>query len=284
MKTLVAAGVVGWMAAVSVTSAVAQASRDPSRGTADRRQRYQMRVMEQVLERAVEHGATLTRERLRASLPADMLLTENARVRGFRLEGYGMFFDVAVPSLEGTLPWMFRALDQNNLGVDSALRTLRSFVESASAGDDNVQQALKRLELQVQAAPAMPTTAVGDPQSPAIFAGASTAGAVVPNPPTPSSPPRPMAPPPGDPQEIYRADIRDTLMDAMLDHGRALGIEPDEWFTIAARSNDDRPPLLPAETESRTVVIKVKGADLNAFLGGQISRDEARRRVDVRVF
>ena len=283
MKTLVAAGVVGWMAAVSVTSAAAQPSRDPSRGTADRRQRYQMRVMEQVLERAVEHGATLTRERLRAYLPADMLLTENARVRGFRLEGYGMFFDVAVPSLEGTLPWMFRVFDQNNLGLDSALRTLRSFVDSASPGDDNVQQALKRLELQVQVVAPMPIPAGGD-QNPAIFAGATKAGAVAPDPPAPSSPPRPMSAPPPDLQEIYHADIRDTLMDAMLDHGRALGIGPEEWFTIAARSNDDRPPLLPADTESRTVVITVKGADLNAFLGGQISREEARSRMDVRVF
>ena len=282
MKTLVAAGVVGWMAAVSVPSAVAQPSPDPSRGTADRRQRYQVRVMEQVLERAVEHGATLTRERLRPYLPADMLLTENARVRGFRLEGYGIFFDVAVPSLEGTLPWMFRALDQNNLGLDSALRTLRSFIESASPGDDNLQQALKRLELQV--GPSMPVPVSGDPQKPAILTGAAMPGPVVPDPPIPSSPPRAMGPVQGDPQEIYRADIRDTLMDAMLDHGRALGIGPEEWFTIAARSNDDRPPVLPAETEARTVIIKVKGSDLNAFLGGQISRDEARRRMDVRVF
>ena len=51
-----------------------------------------------------------------------MLLTENARARGFRLEGYGVFFDVEVPSLEGTLPWSFRTLDQNDLGLDSALQ------------------------------------------------------------------------------------------------------------------------------------------------------------------
>jgi hypothetical protein len=31
-------------------------------------------------------------------------------------------------------------------------------------------------------------------------------------------------------------------------------------------------------------VIKVRGADLNAFLGGQISRDDARKRMDVKVF
>jgi hypothetical protein len=88
--------------------------------------------MERVLEGAVEHGAAVTRDRLQAYLPADMLLSENAIVRGFRLEGYGMFFDVAVPSLEGTFPWMFRSLDQNHLGVDSALRTLRSFVPTSS--------------------------------------------------------------------------------------------------------------------------------------------------------
>ena len=80
-------------------------------------------------------------------MPADMLLTENARARGFRLDGYGVFFDVEVPSLEGTLPWSFRTLDQNDLGIDNALRTLRSFVEAAAANDVNLQQALKRIEL-----------------------------------------------------------------------------------------------------------------------------------------
>jgi hypothetical protein len=31
-------------------------------------------------------------------------------------------------------------------------------------------------------------------------------------------------------------------------------------------------------------VISVRGADLSAFLGGQLTRDEARSRVQVRVF
>ena len=54
--------------------------------------------------------------------------------------------------------------------------------------------------------------------------------------------------------------------------------------TIAARSNNERPRLAPVDTDSRTVVIKVRGSDLNAFLGGQISREDARARMDVRVF
>src|SRR6187431_1964750 len=113
-----------------------------------RESRYQIGQIERVLEGAVEHGATVIRDRLQALMPADMLLTENARARGFRLDGYGVFFDVEVPSLEGTLPWSFRTLDQNNLGIDSALRTLRTYVQSAG-NDVNLQQALKRVELQV---------------------------------------------------------------------------------------------------------------------------------------
>src|SRR5262245_11245562 len=77
--------------------------------------RYQIGQIERLLEGAVEHGATVIRDRLLAIMPADMLLAENARARGFRLDGYGVFFDVEVPNLEGTVPWSFRTLDQNDL-------------------------------------------------------------------------------------------------------------------------------------------------------------------------
>src|SRR6478735_9044209 len=143
---------------LSVSAAQAQApdaGRAPSQtGSAAaaqqqlRQARYQIGQMERLLEGAVEHGATVIRDRLQPIMPADMLLTENARARGFRLDGYGVFFDVEVPSLEGTLPWSFRTLDQNDLGLDAALRTLRAYVQSPGT-DSNVQQALKRVELQV---------------------------------------------------------------------------------------------------------------------------------------
>ena len=68
-------------------------------------QRYQIGQMERVLEGAVEHGVTITRDRLQAlaQMPPDMLVSDNAHARGFRLEGYGVFFDVVVPSFETTL-------------------------------------------------------------------------------------------------------------------------------------------------------------------------------------
>lgn len=249
-----------------------------------RESRYQIGQMERVLEGAVEHGANVMRERLQQMMPADMLLTEDARARGFRLDGYGVFFDVEVPSLEGTLPWSFRTLDQNNLGLDNALQTLRALVAGAAANDVNVQQAMKRIELQV--APYATTVAQQGSTSPA--SGDSVRAAVS----APSAGAAPAAAPDAtapeailtDLNEYYRTQIRDALIDAMLEHSRGLNIPPSETLTVAARRTDTRPRLTMVDTEARTVVISLRGGDLAAFLGGQISRDEARQRVEVRVF
>jgi hypothetical protein len=80
--------------------------------------------MERVLEGAVEHGAANLRERLQAvapDAPAQLLILGNPRVRGFRLDGYGLFFDVEVPSLNGTLTWSLRTLDPGAAAGSPAL-------------------------------------------------------------------------------------------------------------------------------------------------------------------
>src|SRR5437660_6981440 len=140
-----ALGIVAALAMAS--SAAAQTSTRPVNA---RDVHYQIAVMERVLEGAVEHGAALIRDRLQAiapDAPAQMLILDNPRVRGFRLDGYGVFFDVEVPSLNGTLTWSLRTLDQNDLGLQSALNVLKSHVNAD--GDVGLQQALKRIELQV---------------------------------------------------------------------------------------------------------------------------------------
>lgn len=244
-----------------------------------REARYQIGQMERVLEGAVEHGATLMRDRLAAVMPADMLLTENARARGFRLDGYGVFFDVEVPSLEGTLAWSFRTLDQNALGLDRALGTLRAFVQAAGS---DVQQAFRRVELQV--AP-MGSPAVADGVAAVPASGAAplqTSGGGAPAQAAPSTvgvADAVLA----NPDEAYRTEIREALIDAMLEHSRGLNIAPTEWLTVAARRSDDR-PRLGVDTDARTVVIRVSGADLAGFLGGQLSRPDVRGRIEVRVF
>jgi len=236
-----------------------------------RQARYQIGQMERLLEGAVEHGATVIRDRLQPIMPADMLLTENARARGFRLDGYGVFFDVEVPSLEGTLPWSFRTLDQNDLGLDAALRTLRSYVQQSAGNDVNLQQALKRVELQV--AP-MTVATTGQPGAPAVQASTSDQGGVS----------APLNDPVfNNPDEAYRTEIREALIDAMLEHSRSLAVGPAERLTVAARRSDSR-PRLGIDTDAGTVVLSVKGSDLTAFLSGEITPQEARSRIEVRVF
>jgi hypothetical protein len=280
------AGVMLLVASAVAAQTTARASRE------QRDQRYQIGVMEGILEEAVEHGAKVTRDRLKAVLTqAEMLLSEHARARGFRLDGYGVFFDVVVPTLDGTLPWSFRLLDQNNLGLYTALNELRAFVEKSS--DADLTQALKRIELQVAALVPDPTAA-GPGSTPAVVSasasggvgagGASTAAAS-----TAAASAAPRADPPSDPilndpEAAYRAEIVAALMDAMLEHSRGLGLGPNEWLVVAAKRDEDRPRIAPIDTDAQTVLIRIRGGDLSAFLAGQLTREAARERMEVRVF
>jgi hypothetical protein len=240
--------------------------------------RYQIGQMERVLEGAVEHGAALTRDRVKAVLPpGDTLMDgENARARGFRLEGYGVFFDVIVPPFETetTLTWSLRTLDQNDLGLDSALKALEAHIKSQ--GNTDLEQALRRVELQVspsmlavQASPAIPgaRNAIGS---------AAATGA--------DPPVDPADPILNDPNEAYRSEVVAALKDAMLDHSSSLGIGENDWLTIAARGNDDRPRLAPADSDARTRIIRLRGADLLAYLARQIPKEEALNRIEVKVY
>jgi exonuclease VII small subunit len=270
-RTIVNTTAVVMMTGMTATAAMAQTPRQqttvPSRADALllKESRYQIGQIERVLEGAVEHGATLIRDRMRAIMPADMLLSENARARGFRLDGYGVFFDVQVPSLEGTLPWVFQTLDQNDLQLDDALRMLKSYVQASAGNNADLQQAFKRIELQV--APAVQASGTAADQQSAAAVDPQSVDPILKN-----------------PNDAYRTAIREALIDAMLEHTRGLGIGPTEVLTVAARGSDDRPRLAPADPEGQTVLISVTGADLQSFLAGEITRDEAVSRLAVRVF
>jgi hypothetical protein len=70
----------------------------------------------------------------------------------------------------------------------------------------------------------------------------------------------------------------------MLQFSRGLNLGPSEWLHVAARRSDDRTRLAPVNTDDATLHIRVRGADLTAFLGGQINREEAVERMEVKVF
>jgi hypothetical protein len=274
-STTVAAGVMLCAGAAPLAAQNPAVSRD---------QRYQIGVMERVLEQAVEHGAARTRERLQAVLPpAEMLLSANARVRGFRLEGYGVLFDVEVPDLPTSLPWSFLMLDQNGLGLASALQQLRSIVEKT--GDTNAEQALKRIELQVAPVGLSASSAVAGAGAPALAptAARTVAGSAAAT--NADAPPAVAADPIlNSPQEAYRQEVRVALIDAMLMFSKGIDVAPSEWLHVAAKRNDDQPRLAPVDTDAATLSIRVRGADLTAFLGGQITKDEAVRRMEVKMF
>jgi hypothetical protein len=241
------------------------------------RQRYEVAVLERVIEGAVEHGVAVTRDRLQAvaQMPTDTLLSDNAHAHGFRLEGYGVFFDVSVPSFETTL-WTMRMLDQNDLGVDSAFRELQQVVK----GNADAEQALRRLQLQVPVALGRPASQRSQvAQTGARNATGSTAAVA-------GSADTPVIVDPilKDPDEAYRTEVIGALKDAMLAHSSSLGIGPNEWLTIAARGNDDRPRLAPADGGSRTRIMRLRGSDLAAYLARQITREEALDRIEVRVY
>ena len=55
----------------------------------------------------------------------------------------------------------------------------------------------------------------------------------------------------------------------MLAHSSSLGIGPAEWLTIAAKGNDDRPRLAPADSDARTRIIRLRGSDLADISPGE---------------
>jgi hypothetical protein len=86
-----------------------------------------------------------------------------------------------------------------------------------------------------------------------------------------------------DPNSLYTDAVKNALIDAMLDYSGRLSIGADEWLTVAAR--DSEGPIVPnALDETTTVILRVKGSDLLAFRTNKLSRDEARKKVEVREF
>jgi hypothetical protein len=234
-----------------------------------RQTHYQIGVMERVLEGAVEHGAANLRERLQAvfpDAPAQLLILDNPRVRGFRLESYGVFFDVEVPSLNGTLTWTLRTLDQPSPAAAAA---------SAPVPASTVAPILpnpRRVAGATPKAPDRPVTAT----SVAPRASQSDAPITV----APLADERILE----NPNEEYRSEVVQALADAMIDYSGPLAIGDDEWMTIAARGIQDRPRLGPPDNDVQTVVIRVRGSDLAAFRARQISRDDVIKRIEKRVF
>lgn len=231
--------------------------------------RGQIAVMEAVLERAVQQGAQVVGHQMQMLTPNVLYFGGEARARGFMLDGYGVFFDVEVPALLRSVTWSFQLLNDQDFGPDTALRSLRQYVRSIDdiRARSELEQAIERLELQVgPITPSLPP----DTAKPRTIASGEASKRVA---------SRSVA----DPHETYVAEVRNALSDAMLDYSGRIPIEPEEWLTVAARDSEEH--LTPADTYSSVAfMLRIKGGKLADFRSGRISREEARKLVELLEF
>jgi hypothetical protein len=270
------------------------------------RARQKIFMMEGVLERAVQLGIDSFRRQLSAVMPDDMLLVtgDAPGARGFRLDGYGVFFDVEVPGVRPSLAWSLRTMNETASMFARELSQVRAQLRQA-VNDPRQQQEMDRVlaRIQAQMAPgsqAPPQPAAGDGRVSAASTvtaqslDVSPASSVQSAPPVAAATTTPGSPAAGaspgsvstlEPGEVFTKAVAGALIDAMLENSGSLIIAPDEWLTVAARDNAQGNRFVASDpSDVMTIVLRVRGSDLADFQARRITPDEVRKRVEVRAF
>jgi hypothetical protein len=258
-------------------------------------------TMEGALARAVAFGAKDLNRKIRSAMPEIMALSGEPQARGVYLEGYGIYFDVAVPVLNQVMIASWGRMLGPDDGVATALVELKSYLktEKNPATRASIQAMLDRLETYLG------PLAAQDPFAPAMrpTPGTSSAPLVSPNASLPGPPgtsaAAATAPPIGEPRfdrkyfqdlntinRAYTESVQNALIDTLIDQALPTAVKPEECLTIAARDNMQRDALAPLDPweEVVTILLKVKGSDLAAYRAGRIDADELRKRIEVREF
>jgi hypothetical protein len=108
---------------VAVMPAAAQIQPPAAPTAAQIQARHAISALEGVLENAVRYGAQMLEQRLRESNAATMtgasvaaanmvMLAGMERARGFRLDNYGVLFDVEFPSMRRSMVWSLQQLER----------------------------------------------------------------------------------------------------------------------------------------------------------------------------
>jgi hypothetical protein len=261
--------------------------------------RHHIYVMEGALARAVDYGAKMLNREILAVMPGVFMLEGEARARGVFLEGYGIFFDVQVPTMRESMVWSLRMmLDQGDRETQVALSELRKNLQGVTDPNTraSMQKAIAQLERQqgvamprqgrdqtVGAATILPdASAAPATGTPAALGPAAAAGIAAPRPaPVPADSMWAM-----DPDRAYTEAVTKALVDAMIDYSAPMMIAPEHWLTVAARDNEGRDSLAPPDPmyEVVTMIYKLKGSDLMDYRAGRIDKDEMRKRVQITQF
>ncbi len=241
--------------------------------------RYQLALMEGVLEAAVQQGARVVSRQWRQVSSETLFISGNARARGIPLEGYGVLFDVAVPSMRQSIAWSWRLLDRESAAA-SDVQLLKGLLKSVTDPQQkrDLELALRRFELAVGPSGVDPMV-VGQGAPRATGEGAAR--------------PAPGAAAAGardeldalleDPGDAYTREVKNALMEAMLDHSHALSLGAEEFLTVAAYDEAGR--ITGSDlSEPKTILFRIRGSDLQAFRAGRLSREDARKRIEVREY
>ena len=249
-------------------------------------------VMEGHLARAVEFGAKDLNRKIRSAMPDVMALSGHPQARGVYLEGYGVYFDVAVPVLNQVMMWSLRTMLGPDDELVNGISQLRSHIQSEKNPTirATLEKTLARMELQLG-----PRGAVSGDQVPAVRPTPGTSGAALLAAPPANVAAAPNAEPtldrralqdPNYINRLYTESVQNAIIEALTDQALMFIIKPDEYLTVAARDNmlrDSFAPLDPFE-EVVTILLRLKGSDLAALRAGQIDQAELRKRVEVREF
>jgi hypothetical protein len=232
--------------------------------------RQRISTMEGVLERAVSNGADSMVRQMKAVMGDAPMLTGVPEVRGFRLDGYGVFFDVEVPALRLPVTWPLRYMFRDNRETVAIVNELRSLMaDSEPKQQERIARVLRQLEQQAQVPGALRSSTSRAGAAPTLQVG--------------GQPGRTDPSAFDDPEEHYTREVKASLVDAMIEYSGPIGVGAEEWLTVAARDNVPRDPLIPTDTaDTRSIIFRVKGSDLAAFRAGRLTLEEARKKVETR--
>jgi hypothetical protein len=183
--------------------------------------RQQIAALEATLENAVHQGALMLNKRLQATNTDNMVVIAGlTRARGFRLDDYGVVFDVEFPSMRRSVVWSIQELEKHASASTSAGRAV-------AAAD--VEPAVR-------------------------------------------------------PREIYQNEITTALVNAILDYKGSPGVGGNEWLTVAARESvfDRRYVGSDPNDTAITIILRIKGSDLQALREGTLKREEGLKRLLVK--
>ena len=271
MKTFVATTIA---AAALAATVLAQG---PAPGQADAvRVKQRLSNMEAVLQRAVSSGAEDVLRQMQSIMSDRPFLQGLPQVRGFRLEGHGVFFYVQVPALQMPIMWSMRHLLQPDRNTSVTIQELIKLAAQVGGREgDELLRIARQLEGQLS---------VAQPRQAGIGRAVSAA-TVVAGAPAPVAPAAPAIDPEvlENPHAAYTREVKEALIEAMLEYSQALAIGDNEFLTVAARDAEPSNPVMVGDPiDFTTWIVRVRGSDLAALRSRTITMDEARARVEIR--